>query len=81
MTTTTETEAELTPIDTSKMSEGKREALELAEASREATGRKVSFAAELFMGGFPWELISPFPEQSEEDGVRKVPLPTASSKV
>lgn len=67
MTTTTEPEAELTPIDTSKMSEGKREALELAEASREATGKKVSFAAELFMGGFPWELISPFPEQSEED--------------
>lgn len=67
MTTTTEPEAELTPIDTSKMSEGKREALELAEASREATGKKVSFAAELFMGGFPWELISPFPEQSDED--------------
>ena len=70
MTTTTETEAELTSIDTSKMSEGKREALELAEASREATGRKVSFAAELFMGGFPWELISPFPEQSEEDAAK-----------
>ena len=30
-------EDDLTPIDTSKMSEGKREALELAEASREAS--------------------------------------------
>ena len=49
------------------MSEGKRAALELAESSREASGRQASFAAELFMGGFPWELISPFPEQTAED--------------
>ena len=67
MSITTEPEQDISPIDTSKMTAGKREALELAEASREASGRQDSFAAELFMGGFPWELISPFPEQDPED--------------
>ena len=67
-------EDDLTPIDTSKMSEGKREALELAEASREASGKQASFAAALFMGDFPWELISPFPKQSPEDAAKGKPF-------
>ena len=59
-----DTDVDITPIDTSKMSAGKRAALELAESSREASGELDSFAAGIFMGEFPWELISPFPQQS-----------------
>ncbi|MCH2162397.1 MAG: acyl-CoA dehydrogenase family protein [Phycisphaerales bacterium] len=62
-----ETDVDITPIDTSKMSEGKRAALELAESSRETSGQLASFAAGIFMGNFPWKLISTFPEQSAED--------------
>ena len=54
-------------IDTSKMSEGKRAALELAEASRETTWEHGSFVAEMFMGRFPFERIFPYPQQSPED--------------
>lgn len=54
-------------IDTSSMSEGKRAALELAEASRQADWEHASFAADLFMGKAPFGLLHPFPAQSEED--------------
>ncbi|MEY2556548.1 MAG: hypothetical protein QOF93_1692 [Verrucomicrobiota bacterium] len=37
-------------IDTSKMSKGKREALELAEASRDPLDERGSFASNLFIG-------------------------------
>ena len=70
MTTTTEEDVQLTPIDTSKMSQGKRDALELAEASREAVGKQRTFAADLFMGGFPWNEVFPFPTQSKEDAAK-----------
>ncbi len=46
-----EPEAEL-KIDTSQMSEGKRQALEVAEAAREAKWEHPSFVGELFMGRF-----------------------------
>jgi alkylation response protein AidB-like acyl-CoA dehydrogenase len=53
-------------IDTSKMSEGERNALELTEEARAASEYR-SFAGDLFMGRFPVARIFPFPEQSEED--------------
>lgn len=58
---------DMPPIDTSKMSEGKRQALELTESAREATASEMSFAPALFFGAFPWHLIHPFPVQSEHD--------------
>jgi len=52
-------------IDTSKMSEGQRAALELTEAARESSNAR-TFAAGLFMGEFNLDGIRPFPEQSTE---------------
>jgi alkylation response protein AidB-like acyl-CoA dehydrogenase len=49
-------------IDTSGMSKGKREALEMTEASREGHWEYPTFAGALFMGQFPWELIHPYPQ-------------------
>lgn len=60
-------------IDTSKMNEGKRAALELAEASRDKLRRRDSFCAGLFMGEFAWDKMHPYPEQAEED--RKAAAP------
>ena len=45
----------------------KRESLELAEAAREKEWNYPSFVRELFHGRLPWDLIHPFPQQSEED--------------
>jgi alkylation response protein AidB-like acyl-CoA dehydrogenase len=60
---------EASPMDLSKMSKGKREALELAEASRDSWEHQ-SFVGEMFMGRFPWRLIHPFPEQDADDRTR-----------
>jgi alkylation response protein AidB-like acyl-CoA dehydrogenase len=49
------------------MTEGKRKALELAEAARDVGEGHESFAGALFMGRFPLHLIYPFPEQPEAD--------------
>jgi len=54
-------------IDTSKMSKGKREALELAEASRDPLDERGSFASNLFIGRYDFNRIHPWPEQSVED--------------
>src|ERR1700736_4266942 len=54
-------------IDTSKMSEGKRAALELAEASRDPLDDRGSFAGNLFIGRYDFDRIYPYPAQSEED--------------
>ena len=65
-----ETSAKAAPvsvIDTSKMSKGKREALELAEASRDPLDERGSFASNLFIGRYDFNRIYPWPEQSEED--------------
>src|ERR1700682_5888653 len=51
-------------IDTSKMSEGKRAALELAEASRDPLDDRGSFASNLFIGRYDFDRIYPWPEQS-----------------
>src|ERR1700710_292242 len=66
-----ETGAQTTPagsvIDTSKMSKGQREALELAEASRDPLDERGSFASNLFIGRFDFDRTFPFPKQSAED--------------
>ncbi len=54
-------------IDTSKMSHGKAEALEITEASRQEQWEYPSFAGELFMGRFRDNLVWPFPEQDAND--------------
>jgi len=54
-------------VDTSKMTAGKREALQLAEASRERTWEYPTFVGELFMGRVPWPIVYPYPEQTGED--------------
>ena len=51
-------------IDTSKMSEGQRAALELTEAARDEAAAKPSLASGLFMGRFDLDAVFPFPEQS-----------------
>ncbi|MGE9266745.1 MAG: acyl-CoA dehydrogenase family protein [Verrucomicrobiales bacterium] len=53
-------------IDTSKMSEGQRAALEMAESSRD-TRDLSGFAGPLFTGDLDYRKIFPFPAQSEED--------------
>src|SRR5207245_6925738 len=53
--------------DTSKMSEGKRAALELAEASRDPLDNRGSFASNLFIGRYDFDRIYPWPAQSAED--------------
>ena len=59
-----------TAIDTSKMSEGKRAALELAESARTPAGAMPSFAGPLFFGTYRWPLIGPFPAESDESRAR-----------
>src|SRR5437762_6095581 len=54
-------------IDTSKMAKGKREALELVEASRDPLDDRGSFASNLFIGRYDFARIYPWPEQSSED--------------
>jgi alkylation response protein AidB-like acyl-CoA dehydrogenase len=49
------------------LNEAQREALEVAEASRETEWTSPSFVAELFMGKIRTNLIFPYPEQSPED--------------
>ncbi len=54
-------------IDTSKMNEDKRRAMEVAESAREAQWTKPSFAQQLFMGTFEASSLAQFPVQSPED--------------
>jgi alkylation response protein AidB-like acyl-CoA dehydrogenase len=64
---TLENEAETqTVIDTSKMSHGQREALELTEAAR-AEAKQRSFAGDLFMGRCAFKSVYPFPLQPALD--------------
>lgn len=61
-------------IDTSKMSEGKRAALELAESSRDPLDERGSFASNLFIGRYDFERIFPYPAQSDEDRAKGDPF-------
>jgi len=54
-------------IDTSKMNEGQRAALETAEEARTQAGEMATFASSLFMGHPDFGTVFPFPEQSPED--------------
>jgi len=53
-------------IDTTGMSEGKRQALELTEASREGLWQYPTFAGALFMGQLRWGLIHPYPQREAD---------------
>ena len=58
----------MSQIDTSKMSKGKADALEAAEAARDGGKKGVkSFSGGLFTGEANYDLIYPFPKQKEED--------------
>src|SRR6478672_2651188 len=61
-------------IDTSKMSKGQREALELTEASRDPLDERGSFASNLFIGRYDFDRIFPYPAQSEEDRAKGEPF-------
>src|SRR5918998_1460997 len=65
--TETASKAPASVIDTSKMSKGQREALELAEASRDPLDERGSFASNLFIGRYDFDRIFPYPDQSPED--------------
>jgi len=65
-----EPEANAQVIDTTGMSKGKREALELTEASREGHWQYPTFAGALFMGQFPWDLVYPYPQKPEDTSER-----------
>src|SRR5215212_6059956 len=67
-------EAPAPVIDTSKMSKGQREALELAEASRDPLDERGSFASNLFIGRYDFERIFPYATQSEEDRAKGEPF-------
>ncbi|MFL6567721.1 MAG: acyl-CoA dehydrogenase family protein [Chthoniobacterales bacterium] len=67
-------EAPAPVIDTSKMSKGQREALELAEASRDPLDERGSFASNLFIGKYNFDRIFPNPAQSEEDRAKGEPF-------
>lgn len=53
-------------IDTSKMNQGQREALEMTESARAESGHR-SFAGDLFMGRFSLASLHPFPLQPAAD--------------
>src|SRR5262245_13918672 len=60
-------EEQASVIDTSKMNEGQRAALEMTEAARETVQERKSFAGGLFMGECNLGAVLPFPEQSPLD--------------
>src|SRR5215475_1724853 len=54
-------------IDTSRMTEGQRAALELTESAREVLQEKKSFAGAVFMGECDFSQVFPWPEQHPHD--------------
>ena len=62
----TRTEEDAVIIDTTGMSKGKRDALEMTEASREGHWEYPTFAGALFMGELPWDLVYPYPQRPED---------------
>ncbi len=54
-------------LDTSKMTEGQKEAMIVAESARQKEYTQPSFAKQLFMGTFDQEMLFPFPKASAED--------------
>src|SRR4051812_11302421 len=54
-------------LDTSRMNEGQRAALEMTEAARDDRARNAGFAASLFDGSPRFDALLPYPKQSVED--------------
>lgn len=54
-------------LDEKKVGKEKLKSMDLAEDSREKEWTQPSFVAELFRGNVRWDLVFPFPKQSEED--------------
>ena len=54
-------------IDTSKMNEGKRAALEVTESARDQSSNEATFAGNLFMGSYKPQEMLPFPSQTPEE--------------
>lgn len=54
-------------IDTSKMSKGKQQALEVTEEARYNARLRESFVGQLFFGKMDWDAVYPFPSQSKTD--------------
>ncbi|MBF0197464.1 MAG: acyl-CoA dehydrogenase family protein [Planctomycetes bacterium] len=54
-------------IDTSKMSEGKRKAMDIAEDARQTSWKYPSFAKSMFMGHFEPDFLYPFPDIKDEE--------------
>jgi alkylation response protein AidB-like acyl-CoA dehydrogenase len=67
-------------IDTSKMSQGQREALEVTEAARAESGYR-SFVGDLFMGRFNLDQLYPFPLQSAADIEAGLPFLNELTKI
>jgi len=61
------TSRDQTLVDTSRMSEGKRAALELTESARDRIWQYPTFAGPIFMGQLKWAMIHPYPRQSDAD--------------
>lgn len=59
-------------IDTSKMNEGQRAALEMTEAARDADSEG-SFAGGLFMGRCDLNRVFPFRSRNPQDRIRATP--------
>jgi hypothetical protein len=68
-------------IDTSRMSEGKRQALEVTEAARETVWQHPSFVLELFQGRFRSDLMFPYPLQDPGDEQKGDELNAALEKI
>jgi len=56
-------------MDIKGIDESKRKSLEVAEEARETVWQHPSFLGQLFAGKCDWDLIFPYPEQSETDRV------------
>jgi alkylation response protein AidB-like acyl-CoA dehydrogenase len=54
-------------LDTSRMNEGQRAALEMTEAARDDRARNSGFAASLFNGSANFSALLPYPKQTVED--------------
>lgn len=70
MTTQQESDKKQEEVNAAVAGKGEAEkeaAMELAEAARQQEWEQASFSAELFRGNFRWDLLHPFPAQSEED--------------
>lgn len=61
-------------IDTSKMTKGQRDALELTESARDEVLEKESFVGQLFMGKANFENLYPFPEPEPEKLAEGLPF-------